>query len=71
MGKRTTQTWTTMKMTNGERTVYHRLEGDIVSHDEDDVRHDKEEPAAYDWDQTMEFEYLLNMTLSSLTTDRI
>ena len=37
----------------------------------DDARHDEEGPAAYNCDQTMEFEYLLNMPLSSLTTDRI
>ena len=35
------------------------------------MRHDEERPAVYDWDQTIEFEYLLNMPLSSLTTDRI
>ena len=32
---------------------------------------DEEGPAAYNWDRTMEFEYLLNMPLSYLTTDRI
>ena len=35
------------------------------------MRHDEERPAVYDWDQTIEFEYLFNMPLSSLTTDRI
>ena len=35
------------------------------------MRHEEAGLAAYDWDRTMEFEYLLNMHLSSLTTDRI
>ena len=60
-----------MKMTNGERTVITQPEGDIVGHNGNDARNDEEGPAAYDWDQPMEFEYLLSMPLSSLTTDRI